>query len=348
MNVCRERSPGHLRSCYLKSLAGLSVLTALALHSGLLSQEPYRPPGAPVVHQNLTVLIWEWPFGRPLNLAGDVCATHYGIKGCHLTADRRLYKQADVVMFHQRELWGDHVSFPRARRPPGQCWVWVSLESPSHTKAPAAWPGHFNWTMTYRRDSDIFMPYGELVPCQCKTVDIPPKTGLVTWVISHLRRTQRRAQWYYNLSRHLKIDVYGKASKKSLCTACLLPTIARYKFYLAFENSEHQDYITEKLWRNALLAGSVPVVLGPPRANYQKFLPVNAFIHVEDFGSAQELAAFLTTMNDTRYRSYFDWKKDYAVKLYTDWRERFCTVCLRYPDLPKEKTYQDLERWFRS
>ncbi|KAJ6651943.1 hypothetical protein lerEdw1_015885 [Lerista edwardsae] len=331
-----------------KKVAGVSALSALLWHLLLLSQRLQRHDGAPAGRRHLTVLVWHWPFGTPLNLSGDVCAALYGIEGCRLTADRGLYGQADVVLFHHRELQGDRASLPRASRPPGQRWVWVSLESPTHTKNLAAWPGHFNWTMSYRRDSDIFVPYGELVPRRSETVAVPRKTGLATWVVSHYRRSQRRAQWYRGLARHLPVDVFGNASKRPLCPACLLPTIARYKFYLAFENSAHRDYVTEKLWRNALLAGAVPVVLGPPRANYQQFLPADSFVHVEDFGSAPELAAFLTTMNASRYRRYFEWRRDFAVRLYTDWRERFCTVCLRYPGLPKEKVYVDLERWFWS
>ncbi len=40
----------------------------------------------------------------------------------------------------------------------------------------------------------------------------------------------------------------------------LLPTI---KFYLAFENSEEIDYVTEKYFQ-ALNFGTVPVVIGAP------------------------------------------------------------------------------------
>ena len=39
---------------------------------------------------------------------------------------------------------------------------------------------------------------------------------------------------------------------------------SKYKFYLAFENSNHcNDYISEKFWRNSLAQGLVPIVSGP-------------------------------------------------------------------------------------
>uniref|UniRef100_A0A3B3QW46 Fucosyltransferase n=1 Tax=Paramormyrops kingsleyae TaxID=1676925 RepID=A0A3B3QW46_9TELE len=97
---------------------------------------------------------------------------------------------------------------------------------------------------------------------------------------------------------------------KPLDSDQLLPTISRCYFYLAFENSVYRDYITEKLWNNALLAGSVPVVLGPPRANYEAFIPKDSFIHVDDFNSIKELADFLNQLasDKERYESYFRWR----------------------------------------
>ncbi|XP_070587400.1 LOW QUALITY PROTEIN: alpha-(1,3)-fucosyltransferase 7-like, partial [Erythrolamprus reginae] len=248
---------------------------------------------------------------------------------------------------HHRELWHERGCHMLSKAHPGQKWVWASLESPSHTKALGGWIGkEWNWVLSYRRDADLFFPYGELVPHSSDVVEIPEKTGLVSWVVSNYHKSQARAAVYLGLSRHLKIDVFGKAARKQLCSDCLLPTISKYRFYLAFENSIHRDYITEKLWRNAFLAGSVPIVLGPSRANYQQFIPGDAFIHVDDFSSAKDLANFLTTMNESHYRSFFAWKRNYAVRLHDDWLERFCSICQKYPHLPPDKVYPDLKRWY--
>ncbi|XP_063000758.1 alpha-(1,3)-fucosyltransferase 7 [Elgaria multicarinata webbii] len=325
---------------------GVSLLGAVLCTMAFIS---FSSPSRAQALRNppLMVLIWDWPFGRVLNLSSDICAVHYGIEGCWLTHNRSLYGQADVVAFHHRELQRSRPHLPKPRPHPGQKWLWISLESPKHTQALAGWNGtEWNWVMSYRQDADIFVPYGKLVPRTSDTVEIPEKTGLVSWVTSNYHHTQERARMHRSLSKHIKIDVFGKASRKRLCPDCLLPTISKYKFYLAFENSIHLDYISEKLWRNALLAGAVPVVLGPPRANYQRFLPAEAFIHVDDFSSAKELAHFLTAMNETSYRRYYEWKRSYAVKLYDNWQERFCLICQHYPSLPKEKVYPSLERWF--
>ncbi|NXJ08489.1 FUT7 fucosyltransferase, partial [Odontophorus gujanensis] len=311
------------------------------IYSSSSSDEALKPTKA------LTVLVWEWPSRQVPDFSRDICREQYGIAGCRLSTERRLLSQADVVVFLHTKLPRGRDKLPRDR-PPGQGWVWVSLESPTNTRELSEWNQTFNWVMTYRRDSDIFMPYGKLVPNQSATVSIPTKTNLVSWVISNYQRTQKRAEIYKNLSRYLHVNIYGKAVNKPLCKDCLLPMTSKSKFYLAFENSIHQDYITEKLWRNSLLASTVPVVLGPPRANYEQFIPADSFIHVDDFGSLEELATFLKTMNASRYRQFFTWQKSYSVKLYADWKERICTICAMYPRLPQGCLYPDLQSWFNT
>ncbi|NXC86251.1 FUT7 fucosyltransferase, partial [Cercotrichas coryphoeus] len=325
--------------------AGVFVTTLWNLRFFL---KPSKGSGEDSKHREpLMILVWEWPSKQVPNISRDVCHELYSITGCQLTTEQQLLHQADVVVFPHSRLQPGRDKLPKERLP-GQNWVWVSLESPSNTRALAAWNQTFNWVMTYRQDSDIFIPYGKLVPNQSATVKIPAKTNLVSWVISNYHRTQKRAEVYKNLSRYLHVNIYGKANNKPLCKDCLLPTISKSKFYLAFENSIHRDYITEKLWRNSLLAGTVPVVLGPPRANYEQFVPADSFIHVNDFDSLEELATFLKTMNSSRYRQFFAWQKRFSVKLYTDWRERMCAICTAYPLLPHGHLYPDLQSWFNS
>ncbi|XP_053552044.1 alpha-(1,3)-fucosyltransferase 7 [Bombina bombina] len=296
----------------------------------------------------LTVLIWHWPFDRPLELYDNICSDIYGINNCHLTANRSRYNDADVVVFHHRELDRKSNDLPSGIRLPGQKWVWATLESPSNIKKLWKWNNIFNWTLSYRNDSDIFAPYGMMVSHTPLSTYFngPIKTGLVTWVISNYHHSQERASFFKNVSSYLKVDVYGRAAKKPLCPSCLLPTVSRYYFYLALENSIHRDYITEKLWKNSFIAGAVPIVLGPPRHNYEKFIPPDSFIHISDFPSPEHLANFLESMTTQQYQQFFRWRKQYSVKTYTDWRERFCTICSKYSSLPPAKVYSDLEGWF--
>ena len=83
--------------------------------------------------------------------------------------------------------------------------------------------------------------------------------------------------------------------------------------YFAFENALHcTDYITEKFWRNALLSGSVPVVWGPRKQDLLRIAPLDSFIFVEDFESAEKLSEYLMFLdkNETEYRKYFRWRED--------------------------------------
>ncbi|XP_069097552.1 alpha-(1,3)-fucosyltransferase 7 [Pleurodeles waltl] len=330
-----------------RTLGGIFMLvTALwnlkYVFYSLIIDEIQQPPP-------LTILVWSWPFHAPQNISMDICSHLYNIPNCWLTDNHSDISEADVVLFHHKELVSVGMVLPTEKRPPGQVWVWATLESPSNTRSLHALNGSlFNWTMTYRQDSDIFVPYGWLVPQTSHSFPIPNKTGLVSWVISNYKKKQERAAYYKDLSAHINVDVYGRAVGKPLCSKCLLPTVSKYKFYLAFENSIHQDYITEKMWTNAFAAGAVPVVLGPPRANYERFIPKDAFIHIDDFASPAELARFLKTMNSSTYQQYFRWRNNHTVKTFVDWGERFCSICVKYNSLPRGKVYQDLSRWFRG
>ncbi|XP_069039450.1 alpha-(1,3)-fucosyltransferase 7 isoform X2 [Lepisosteus oculatus] len=318
-----------------------------------------RGPGTPA--RNLTVLLWHWPFGKPYSLEGDVCGAAYGVPGCTLTDNRSLYQAADVVVFHHQELRLGTARLPTDRpRPAGQKWVWLSLESPAVNQNLSRLNGLFNWTMSYRRDADIFMPYGRVLPLEegeegeeegGTPFPVPSKHPrvLATWVVSNYRERHERTRVYKQLSRLMAVDVYGRYGRRPLSPEGLLPTISRYRFYLAFENSVYRDYITEKLWRNSFQAGSVPVVLGPPRADYEAQAPPGSFIHVDDFNSTGELAAFLRGLaaDEGRYRGFFAWRRRGRVHLYTDWRERLCAICARHPQLPPGKVYHDLDAWAR-
>ncbi|XP_007495058.1 alpha-(1,3)-fucosyltransferase 4 [Monodelphis domestica] len=351
------------------------------IYLGLLPPLPWASSRPLVSPHQVTVLMWWEPFsgsGRSSGPAPD-CQRQFNVSGCRLITDRKYYWEAQAVLFHHRDLVGTQ-DWPPPRpepngiaarvvgiswmgsqpaRPPGQRWVWMNFESPTNSPKLGSFDSSlFNWTLTYRADSDIFVPYGYLYPRN--SLHDPPaglmppmsrKQGLVAWVISHWNEKQARVRYYYELRRHVKVDVFGlRGPGRLMPDIGLLHTVARYKFYLAFENSQHQDYITEKLWRNSLLAGAVPVVLGPSRANYERFVPRSAFIHVDDFPNASALAAYLHFLdrNLNMYKRYFDWRRRYAVHTLSFWDEPWCRTCQVLQiagDRPK-KMY-NLAAWFQ-
>ncbi|XP_019964206.1 alpha-(1,3)-fucosyltransferase 7 isoform X2 [Paralichthys olivaceus] len=306
-------------------------------------------------NRTVTILMWYWPFDMHYNLKGDVCWDLYRIPRCRLVDKRTLFSSADVVVFHNRELMQGRQKLPLALpRPQLQRWAWMSLESPVHNGNLHQYANIFNMTITYRRDSDVTVPYGELLPKETRghlvTNNLQNKSTLVCWVVSNYQKHHKRSQVYSKLNAAVPVKVYGQWTKTLLSSADLLPTISRCYFYLAFENSVSKDYITEKLWKNAYQGGAVPVVLGPPLSDYKAVAPPKSFIHVDEFASVKELAKYLQELakDKKRYGEYFTWKQEWKVRLYTDWRERLCSICLKYHSLPQQKVYSDLTAWANS
>lgn len=330
----------------LMCLVILLVLSLLTL--------PIPKPDTPTLRperRSVTLLIWWLPFGNALPLPD--CRASYGVPGCTVTSDRRAYVHADAIIIHHRELMRSWEELLEKPRPPAQKWIWMNFESPSHSGFLHQFDGMFNLTMSYRVGSDIFLPYGYLQRRRLRgnrQIHVERKRGLVAWVISNWSEEQERVQFYHRLRRYLHVDIYGREFQPLLNNS-VVETISGYKFYLAFENSCHTDYITEKVWRNALVSGAVPVVLGPPRENYERFLPADAFIHVEDFNGPRALAAYLKHLdrNPAFYHRYQAWRRNYNVHVTSFWAEHFCVACQAVQaSLHVNKTIRHLAFWFQS
>ena len=98
----------------------------------------------------------------------------------------------------------------------------------------------------------------------------------------------------------LTVDVYDGVQKR----------IRDCKFYLAFENSNCSDYVTEK-FVNALESGAIPIVNGWPQT-YRDLLP-GSYIHLSDFSTISQLAEYLESLlKDTKKMGkYHEWRKFY-------------------------------------
>ena len=72
------------------------------------------------------------------------------------------------------------------------------------------------------------------------------------------------------------------------------------RFYLAFENSMCDDYVTEKLFDRmaSLERPPVPVVMGG--ADYSQIVPERSVIDVRDFEGPADLAKYLRTVYSLR------------------------------------------------
>ncbi|KAM4723100.1 4-galactosyl-N-acetylglucosaminide 3-alpha-L-fucosyltransferase FUT6-like [Rhinophrynus dorsalis] len=260
-----------------------------------------------------------------------------------------MYSSAHAVIIHHRNACDNKGQLPQEKRPPNQYWIWFNLESRSHSPNLEFMDNLINLTMSFRVDSDIFTPYGWLEKSnKSRNFTIPEKTKLVAWAISNWNPNAKRYKYYLELKKHLDIDMYG-IRNRPLQRSNLIETISKYKFYLAFENSIHEDYITEKLWTNSLISGTVPVVLGPPRENYERFIPPDSFIHVDDFSTAEELALYLHELDkdDQRYKQYFNWRSTLQpMEDRPDWVIEYCRVCKALKEAPIYRTIPSIAKWF--
>lgn len=80
-------------------------------------------------------------------------------RNCKVTRDRSKLLESDAVIFHARDM---SVTDMPSIRLPHQRWVFYCLESPPYSDFPGLQytQNMFNWTMTYRLDSDIIATYG--------------------------------------------------------------------------------------------------------------------------------------------------------------------------------------------
>ncbi|XP_003728118.2 glycoprotein 3-alpha-L-fucosyltransferase A-like [Strongylocentrotus purpuratus] len=244
-----------------------------------------------------------------------------GIRFVKDTSFETMMRSDAVVLFHLSSWNWDEM---QRRRPSKQVWVFFTRESPRHTGVNAIPPNVYdyvyNYTMTYRPSSSISIPYGvydsnqpQVIPDDARDW-AKEKTGMVVWMASNCHLSSwDRFGFVKELSRLIPVDIYGTCGKL-ICNRSsddCWNRIRTYKFYLALENSECRDYITEKFWENSLQHDVVPIVYGAPKEDYLQVAPPKSFIHLQDFNSMVDLVDYLNLLNsnDTLYNSYFEWKR---------------------------------------
>ena len=98
--------------------------------------------------------------------SSQLCPRCLGIKlRCFATDDRNLMKHEDfdAILFHQRSLDFTDIPDPKKRKA-SQRYIHYIMESAQYLYMDISTMNNFfNWTMTYRRDSDFFRPYGRIV-----------------------------------------------------------------------------------------------------------------------------------------------------------------------------------------
>ena len=178
------------------------------------------------------------------------------VNTCEITESKNDAQIADAVLLQ-------HPTKPWTTRPPHQVWILFLLESPYHTPGLSAFSNVINWTATYRHDSDIVAPYERFTPYNENVLTLPQnrsyakgKTKQVAWFVSNCGGRNNRRGYADELAKYISVDVYGACGKhkcpRHSAEKCFEMLNNDYKFYLAFENSNCRDYITEKFFVNGL------------------------------------------------------------------------------------------------
>ena len=279
----------------------------------------------------------------------------------------------DAIVINFNDQFKLTEDFPRSYpRPARQRLIFFTQEPPPALKEYnfTQYANFFNWTMTYRMDSDIQLSYGRFRPRTELTTPsvkgrgrrtavpaattVPQmssnKTKLVAWMATQCETDGRRENYIKQLKRYIDVDVYGlcgnlKCARHPVHVShprCYDMLESTYKFYLSFENSICRDYVTEKFF-NIAQRRIVPVVYGG--ADYASMAPVGSFIDTRLYDPYQ-LAAYLKRLdaNDTLYQEFFGWKNDYDVDagVVSMAKRGFCDLCRRLHYDETFKSYGDL------
>ena len=327
--------------------------------------------------ENKTILIW--------NSANRIETSAFGLghqpflqNGCEISEcvvfDNKSsilpLEEYDAIIVHMHELW--LTQMPSFNRRAHQRLIFLTQESPTTIPVDVTYYGNlFNWTMTYKLNSDIPLLYGRILPGPTapKTLEethrmieamhlasarnyAVNKTRPIVWMASHCGTKSLRETYVKELSKFIPVDIYGGCGNFS-CPRngihwlsnpeCYDELETKYKFYLSFENSMCNDYVTEKFFE-IMNHNIVPVVYG--RANYSQFAPHHSYINALDF-TPEKLAQYLMLLdaNDMFYNEYFWWKDHYRVESGVEQMAKhgFCDLCKKlHQDEGVTKYYPEL------
>ncbi|CAL4076614.1 unnamed protein product [Meganyctiphanes norvegica] len=332
------------------------------------------PPGFKIPQTELTqeetklkkILVWNSAYGSK---ALDVGFGHrvFKLAGCEenrcmMTPNRNLtaVQDFDAILFHFRGLTPKNLPHIRS---PFQRWIFWEIESSSYVfQTPNKYNNMFNWTFTYKRNSDIVFTYGRMYKKEKDisnnildreedlTKIINGKTKMAAWFVSNCRTKSRRERFVAKLQKFMEVDIYGGCGPfkcdRSQQNDCYKMVERDYKFYFSFENSLCPDYVTEKFF-NVLKYDVVPVVYG--LGDYEAIAPPHSYINALHYPSEKDLAKYLLYLNhnETAYKEYFSWKTSYMIAgHWYNLAQSHCDLCKKLHNDKEPKVYKHMQKWF--
>lgn len=281
-------------------ICGLAVLVTIVILNVLYVESHSKRQGI------IYVLLWTPMFHEPFvfwkHKRKSFVAMNCKFQNCYISEDKDYFEDVtkfDVILFNTIDMTG-YLELPRVRAD-NQIYIFVSTESAANYPQRAELFNYFfNYTWTYKLNSDIIYPYfivrnklrrkiigpakhvHWINSTKMRSVDetiknrLQNKTIAGAWFVTncyaHSRLKYAHALNHELNKYNLHIDIYGacgtKACPRDEIDTCLSKLESDYYFYLAFENSFSEDYVTEKLL-NALDHYAVPIVRGG--ADYSRY-----------------------------------------------------------------------------
>ena len=147
-----------------------------------------------------------------------------------------------------------------------------------------------------------------------RTVPDPAGQKFCNFLYSN-RKARERIEFFHLLEQYRRIDSGGRVlNNMEERIDDKMAFLSEYKFTIAFENSSHPGYTTEKLYE-ALVANTIPIYWGNPLAG-RDFNP-QTFINCHDHESFDAVVDRIREVDqdDALYRAYLE------APIYADGRE---------------------------
>ncbi|KAI8434014.1 hypothetical protein MSG28_012165 [Choristoneura fumiferana] len=282
----------------------------------------------------------------------------------------------DAILFQvEGMLFNDYQFLPKYRSPK-QKYIFTAINpSQNYPICHEFYNNYFNWTWTFKLDSDIPWGYFKVLDMKGKIVgpkrdmvwqtDMKPidirlkrqlssKSDLAALFLPHCFTENTRTKFVHELQTNLtelgdwSVHVFNECGEFKCArgtSACGKMLARDYFFYLAFENYIAEDFVTEKVVI-ALTNYVVPVVYGG--ANYSRFLPPGSYLNARKLGPKRLAEQMVYLMeNQTAYQDFFRWTRYYQ---YSENTKDICTLCAMLNDDNAEtySSHANLIEWWNG
>jgi hypothetical protein len=271
----------------------------------------------------------------------------------------------------------------KLKRNPNAVWILWNDEATPINKSFNKLSPFFNWTLSFRTNSEVYEgSYGffenrnPVKPEQLRLAktavyenEFKKRKNSILWFVNNCLKS--RLQVAFDISKFYPVTVYTSCvlddteqalypnlrlvrDKCDKDSSCEKTQFSQHKYYLAFENTNCSDYVTEKIWK-ALGGGMIPIVYQPSRESYGRLgIPDKSFVHMEDFGfSAKSLADYLRRVdgNFDLFYEYVKWSRVYLrVRFQNEHTEphRMCQMCRKLNEYATRVEYKNLASFFND